>query len=319
MDLPYSDYSDRHIIGTLFHEKRTLMQDGKASQTAQYITFCRALETQEQPARRFFDDPYAFALLSDSYRMFARLARLPIIGKLVYAILNLGWPYSRSSAVVRTRAIDDLVRDAIRNGARQLVLLGAGLDSRGCRLDETEDVAVFEVDHPATQDMKKERLHACMGKLPANVRYVAVDFERDALEVKLIESGYDPAVQAVVVWEGVIDYLTESAVQSTLAVLARLLAPSSLLIFTYTDKGALDGSKAFRGARRWRSLSKAGGEPFLFGYNPDTLAEVLKPYRLQLESDASTEEIAQCYCSPLARTESGNRAYRVATARRMEP
>jgi O-methyltransferase involved in polyketide biosynthesis len=93
---------------------------------------------------------------------------------------------------------------------------------------------------------------------------------------------------------------------------------SSLLIFTYTDKSALDSSKVFRGARRWRSLSKAGGEPFLFGFNPDTLAEALKPYRLQLESDASTEEIAQRYCATLGRKESGNRAYRVATARRVE-
>ena len=294
------------------------MQDGKESQTAQYIAFCRALETQEHPARRLFDDPYAFALLSGSYRMFARLARLPIIGKLIYTILDLGWPYSRSSTVVRTRAIDDLVRDAIRNGARQLVLLGAGLDSRGCRLDEAAEIEAFEVDHPATQRAKIERLHTYIVKLPAIIRYVAVDFERDALEAKLIESGYHPDVQAVVVWEGVIDYLTESAVQSTLAVLARLLAPSSLLIFTYTDKGALDGSKAFRGARRWRSLSKAGGEPFLFGLNPDTLAEVLKQFRLQLESDASTAEIAQRYCLPLGRTESGNRAYRVATARCMK-
>jgi methyltransferase (TIGR00027 family) len=198
------------------------------------------------------------------------------------------------------------------------VLLGAGLDSRGCRLDEAGEIEVFEVDHPATQHMKTVRIHACMGKLPANIRYVAMDFECDALEAKLIESGYNPAVQTVVVWEGVIDYLTESAVQSTLAILARLLAPSSLLIFTYTDKGALDGSKAFRGARRWRSLSRAGGEPFLFGFDPDTLAEVLNPYRLQLESDASTEEIAQRYCSLLDRTESGNRAYRVATARRVK-
>jgi len=294
------------------------MQDGKASQTAQYMAFCRALETQEQPARCLFDDPYAFALLSGSYRMFARLAHLPILGKLVYAILDLGWPYTRSSGVVRTRAIDDLVRDAIRSGARQLVLLGAGFDSRGCRLDEAGEIAVFEVDHPATQRVKKERLHACMGKLPTNIRYVAIDFERDALEARLIESGYNPAVQAVVVWEGVIDYLTESAVQSTLAVLTRLLAPSSLLIFTYTHKGALDGSKAFPGARRWRSWSSVSGEPFLFGLNPDTLAEVLKPHLFLLQSDASTEEIARRYCSPLGRREPGNRAYRVATARRVE-
>jgi methyltransferase (TIGR00027 family) len=215
---------------------------------------------------------------------------------------------------VRTRAIDDLVCDAVRSGARQLVLLGAGLDSRGCRLDEAGKIAVFEVDHPATQRVKKERLHSFAGKLPTNIRYVAVDFERDALETKLIESGYNPAIQSVVVWEGVIDYLTESAVQSTLAVLGRLLAPSSLLIFTYTHKGALDGSKSFPGARRWRYWSKASSERFIFGFDPVSLAEELKPYSFLLLSDASTEEIARHYCSPIGRIEPGNRAYRVATA-----
>lgn len=290
------------------------MQDKKSSQTAQYIAFCRALETQEQPARRLFNDPFAIALLSSSYRKLVRMAQFPILGKLVYAILDMGWPYSRSSAVVRTRAIDDLVRDAIRSGARQLVLLGAGLDSRGCRLDEAREIAVFEVDRPATQRMKRERLQACMDKMPTNVRYVAVDLERDALEAKLRESGYDKAIKSVVVWEGVIDYLTESAVQSTLTALARLLAPSSLLIFTYTHKSALNGSKTFRGALRWRYLSRVSGEPFLFGFEPDKLAEVFKLHLFLLQSDASTEEIARHYCPPLGRREPGNRAYRVATA-----
>lgn len=118
--------------------------------------------------------------------------------------------------------------------------------------------------------------------------------------------------------EGVIDYLTESAVRSTLAVLARLLAPSSLLIFIYTHKGALDGSKAFPSVRRRRSWSSVNGERFLFGFNPEALAEVLQPHLFLLVSDASTDEIAQRYCSPLARREPGNRAYRVATARRVE-
>jgi methyltransferase (TIGR00027 family) len=294
------------------------MQEGKESQTAQYIAFCRALETEEEPARRLFCDPFAIDLLSESYRTLAQMAHLPILGKLVYAFLDLGWPYSRSSAIVRTRAIDDLVCDAIRDGARQLVLMGAGLDSRGCRLDDAEQVAVFEVDHPATQQVKKDRLQAIMGKLPTNIWYVAVDFERDDLETRLTESGYDPAVQTVVVWEGVIDYLTESAVQSTLAALTRLLAPSSLLIFTYTHKGALDGSVNFPGARRWRCLSRAGGESFLFGFDPDKLAEVLKSHRFQLQSDASTEEIARRYYSLLGRREPGNRAYRIAVAKRVE-
>lgn len=245
------------------------------------------------------------------------MARFPVLGKLVYAILDLGWPFSRSSAVVRTRAIDDLVLDAIRNGARQLVLLGAGFDSRGYRLDEISEIEVFEVDHPATQQVKRERLHAYMGKLPPNVKYVAVDFERDAFEARLIESGYNSAIQSVVVWEGVIDYLTEPAVESTLRALAQLLAPSSQLIFTYTHKSALGGSKTFHGARRWRYLSKISGEPFIFGLDPEILEKVLKSHLFLLQSDASTAEIAQRYCSPLGRREPGNRAYRLATAIRM--
>lgn len=112
------------------------VRDAKTSQTAQYIAFCRALETQAQPTQRIFNDPFAHALLSGSYRMFVRMARLPILRRLISALLDIGWPYSRSSAVVRTRAIDDLVRNAIGSGAGQLVLLGAGLDSRAYCLDE---------------------------------------------------------------------------------------------------------------------------------------------------------------------------------------
>jgi methyltransferase (TIGR00027 family) len=275
------------------------------------------LETQVQPALRLFNDPFAIALLSDSYKILSQIAQFSIVRKLIHAFLDLGVPCSRSSAVVRTRAIDDLVNDAIVHGARQLVLLGAGLDSRGCRLDKAREIAVFEVDHPATQSVKKERLQACMGKLPTNIHYVAVDFERDSLDKRLLEYGYNPTVQSVVVWEGVIDYLTESAVYSTFRVLTQLLPPSSLLIFTYTHKGALDGSKTFPGARRWQYLSRASGESFVFSFDPDALAVDLKTHLFLLQSDTSTAEIAQHYCPALGRSESGNRAYRLATAIRM--
>lgn len=294
------------------------MRDGEASKTAQYMAFFRALETQAPPARRLFNDPYAFALLSGSLRSFARMARFPVLGTLVPAVLDLGWPHTRSSGVVRTRTIDDLVREAIRGGARQLVLLGAGFDTRGCRLKEAKEIAVFEVDHPATQQAKKERLNACMGRPPANIRYVAVDFERDNLESKLIEADYDPGSPAVVIWEGVISYLTESAVQNTFALLARLLAPASCLIFTYVHKGALDGSLAFPGGLRWRSWVRFSGEPFIFGFDPGTLTETLKVFGFALQSDQSTEEIAQQHCPPLGRKEPGSQAYRVSTAIRVE-
>jgi methyltransferase (TIGR00027 family) len=294
------------------------MQPGKASKTAQYMAFFRALETEQSPTRRLFNDPYAFILLSGPLRVFARLARLPILGSVIRGILELGWPYTRSSGVVRTRAIDDLVGQGVHRGACQLVLLGAGFDSRGYRLQEALNIAVFEVDHPATQQTKKERLHASIGQLPANTGYIAVDFETDNLEVKLTEAGYDPASPAVVVWEGVISYLTEAAVQRTLVLLSRLLAPGSWLIFTYMHKGAVDGSRTFPGARRWRSWVSFNGEPFVYGFDPDTLADRLKPLGFLLRSDTSTADIAQRYCPPLGRKEPGSPAYRVATAARVE-
>jgi methyltransferase (TIGR00027 family) len=281
----------------------------------------RAVETAERPERRLFDDPYAIPLLAGKLRMLAEIARLPLIGKLVPAFLDFGWPYTRSSGVVRTRMIDDLVCEAIRDGARQLVLLGAGFDSRAYRLEEVEGaggIKTFEVDHPATQRAKRERLADGLGRLPENVRFVEVDFEKDDLELALAKAGFDGKTRSVVLWEGVVSYLTEPAVSGNLAVLARLLAPGSCLIFTYVHKGALDGSMRFSGSDRWKSWVKRSGEPFIFGFDPATLAETLRPYGFLLRSDASTAEAAGHYRAATGRNETGSELYRVATAIRAE-
>jgi methyltransferase (TIGR00027 family) len=294
------------------------MQDQQASRTAEYMAFFRALETMEPAAKRLFADPYAFALLAGPLRTFAKMAGFPLMGSLVRAILEFGWPYTRSSGVVRTRAIDDLVNDAIFAGDRQLVLLGAGFDSRAWRLQEAQKIAVFEVDHPVTQRTKRERLNASIDQLAEQVRFVPVDFEKDDLRATLADAGFDPLIPSVVVWEGVISYLTKPAVERTFTLLAGLLAPTSRLIFTYMDKGAIDGSKEFPGARRWRSWVRFSGEPFIFGFDPNTLAETLRSFGFLLRSDESTEETARRYCKRLGRTEPGSRAYRVTTAVRAE-
>jgi len=122
----------------------------------------RAVETAEQSDRRLFEDPYALPLLSGTLRMLAIVAGSPIIGRLVPAFLDFGWPFIRSSGVIRTRMIDDLVRNALRTGTHQLLLLGAGFDSRAYRLQEAHGIAVFEIDHPATQRAKRERLNGTL-------------------------------------------------------------------------------------------------------------------------------------------------------------
>jgi methyltransferase (TIGR00027 family) len=277
----------------------------------------RAVENAESPNRRLFEDPYAVPFLSGTLKALAQIAQISGIGRLVRTFLDLGSPYTRSSGVVRTRLIDDMVRDSIHAGMQQLVLLGAGFDSRAFRLDETRDIRTFEVDHPATQRAKRERLKLVLEHPPANVRFIEVDFEKDDLEFKLSEAGFEVKIPAVVLWEGVVSYLTEPAVNANLVVLSRLLAPQSRLIFTYVHKGALDGSVTFRGSRRWKSWVKRSDEPFLFGFDPAVLANTVSRFGFQLESDASTADAAKRYFSINGRRESGSELYRVASMMRV--
>ena len=273
----------------------------------------RAVETAGPRGLRLFDDPYAVSLLSGRLRALAQFSTWPLVGRLVPWLLDVGWPRTRSSGVVRTRLIDDLAREAIRDGARQLLLLGAGFDSRPYRLPEADSIAVFEVDHPATQQAKRERLQ----HLPANVHFVPVDFEKHDLEQALHSSGFNPECVSIAIWEGVISYLTPAAVDRNFDVLRRLLAPHSRLVFSYVHRGALDGSVTFAEARRWKWWVGRSGEPFIFGFDPAELPNYLRAYGFELRSDVSTAEAARAYCEPLARREPGSELYRIALAGRV--
>jgi methyltransferase (TIGR00027 family) len=292
------------------------MTNDRPSRTAEYMALFRAVETAERADRRLFEDPYAAALLTGRLKALAGLARLPAIGRLATCFLDIGWPRTRSSAVVRTRLIDDLVRQAMRGGARQALLLGAGFDSRPYRLEELRDVPVFEVDHPSTQRAKRQRLEARLGRLPGNVRFVPVDFEKDDLEAALLHADFDTRAATVAIWEGVVSYLTPAAVDQNFRMLARILAEQGQLIFSYVHQGALDGSVAFQEARRWKSSVRSSGEPFIFGFDPAGLADYLRPRGFALESDVSTAEAAKIYCQPIHRREPGSELYRIAAARR---
>jgi methyltransferase (TIGR00027 family) len=291
------------------------MTRNQPSRTAEYMALFRAVETAESSP--LFRDPYAESLLTGRLKALARLARVPAMGRLATRFLDLGWPRTRSSAVVRTRLIDDLVRQAIHGGARQALLLGAGFDSRPYRLAELHNTPLFEVDHPATQNAKRDRLQLLLTRLPTNVHFIPVDFEKDDLETTLLRAGLDASAPTVAVWEGVVSYLTPAAVDHNFRMLSRILALESQLIFTYVHSGALDGSIAFPEAHRWKSSVSSTGEPFIFGFHPAKLPDYLRPHGFALISDVSTAEAAIPYCQPIHRSEPGSELYRIAAAHRV--
>lgn len=137
---------------------------------------------------------------------------------------------------LRTAAIDTALRDALRRGVRQVVILGAGLDARAFRIEELEGSIVFEVDHPATQRIKRARTAALLPRA-AEVRMVSVDFTREDLAARLGDEGHDASQPTFWIWEGVVPYLPEDVSRATLRVLAERSAAGSGLAVTY---GLLD-------------------------------------------------------------------------------
>jgi O-methyltransferase involved in polyketide biosynthesis len=103
------------------------MKPGKVSRTAEYMALFRAVEQGKPPSTKLFEDPIASSLVSGMLRAAVQLGRHPVGHRLVAQILDSDWPGTRSSAVLRTRLIDDAVDDeAAVEGATQLLILGAG-------------------------------------------------------------------------------------------------------------------------------------------------------------------------------------------------
>ena len=238
------------------------MKEGTPSRTAEYMALFRALESARPDDERLFEDGAAASFLRPTLRAVAFAARFPPAHSLIVALIDHRWPGPRLSGIVRTRVIDDFVTGAMQAGCTQLVLLGAGYDTRATRLPAAAASTVFEIDHPVTQARKR----ATLGQAPERLRYVPLDFESDALQPALIDAGFDQSQRACVLWEGVFSYLTLEAIDVTLAALVEVCAPGSQILLTYVDQRFLDTASQQAGA--WFTAVHDAGEPFQTGLDP---------------------------------------------------
>lgn len=254
------------------------------------MAFFRALESCRPAERRLFSDPLASSFLTGGLGLVAGAARIPGLHGLLPRIVDRRTPGPRASAVLRTRVIDQQLQDGLGAGCLQLVILGAGYDSRPYRIDGVAGARVFEVDHPDTQAVKRRGLAAKLRSLPTNVVWVPVDFLRDDFGRCLVDAGYSVQVPTFFIWEGVTNYLNDEAVDATLRWIAANSPSTSRLSFTYVDRGLLDGAKPFPGSEGWVATVRRAGEPFTFGLAPDELEHYLGVRGMRLLSDESTAE-----------------------------
>ncbi len=200
------------------------MQPGQPSRTALGAAGLRAAH-QVLDGAAIFADPLALRILgadADDLSREAEAETDPFRQRLRWFI------------AARSRIADDALAGAVKRGARQLVVLGAGLDTTAYRALPSQDLRIFEVDHPATQSWKRERLAEADIPLPAALSFVPVDFERETLADGLAAAGFDFARQTFFTWLGVVPYLTDDAIFSTLGFIAGLPGGAHV-VFDYVN------------------------------------------------------------------------------------
>jgi len=264
------------------------------SRTARYVAFYRALESIERRRPRLFDDPFATAFVPPNLHAALRVARVPFAHRLLSNYADRRAPGARTSAIARTRFIDDVVRARSDAGVRQLVILGAGFDCRAHRLPVLRDTTVYEVDRGDTQQAKREAV-ARLPNARTDVVYVAIDFARDDLGQWLALAGWDASQPTTFLWEGVTNYLAADAVAGVLGWIGSAAAVGSTVVFTYIHKGLLDGTAHFDGGDLMLRNVRELGEPWIFGLYPESVESFLGPFGLALRENLGADEYRARY------------------------
>jgi methyltransferase (TIGR00027 family) len=236
----------------------------EASRTAVLVCEGRAV-AQGRLAVGRFDDPTAMRLLREVERGAVLRARSDTAPKAWRDRIEFEMLRANAEVMVpRTVAIDDAVSE---RPAAQVVILGAGLDGRAWRLRGLATVDAFEVDHPASQRDKRDRVGE-LQPLARSLRFVPVDFTGDDLDGALAAAGHDTSAATTWVWEGVVPYLTPAAVDATARVVSRRSAPGSRLVVNYQAPGM----SARVGRRLADLLATLAGRPDPLGREPQRSA-----------------------------------------------
>jgi methyltransferase (TIGR00027 family) len=197
----------------------------------------------------------------------------------------------------RTHHMDNLLKQALDDGATQVVILGAGFDSRAYRFHEQyPEVRFFEVDLPATSQDKQNRVETILNSRPEWVSYVPIDFNTQTLDEVLAKADFSRNKKTFYVWEGVTYFISESGVDNTLRFIAENSAPGSQLVFDYMLEDVIRGADySAYGSRQTVFWVAFQGEPYVFGIAPQNLESFVNHRGLALLSDLGPQQLSRRY------------------------
>lgn len=264
------------------------MRERTGSRTAERVALRRAAhQILDRP--RVFDDPLAMAILSGEERQ-------ELLGDPEKQNAHPVGRALRAFLAVRSRFAEDALAAAIANGVRQYIILGAGFDTSAYRppCSTTPSLRVFEVDHPDTQAVKRERLAAAKIAIPPNVALLSADLAREPLREALENGGADFGSAAFVSWLGVVPYLTLDAITATLTTLGSLPSGSAVVFDYGLDPTELSAAAQMI-VKRLADRVAAAGEPWITYFKPVELEALLRRCGFRVMEDLGGEELTARY------------------------
>jgi methyltransferase (TIGR00027 family) len=239
----------------------------------------RAIESARPQKDRICHDPLAKAFLSVN----------PIWRAIILWIAGRRLPGAVPALAARTAHFDNYLAKCIGDGIDQMVNLGAGYDSRAYRFEELRGAKVFEIDHPATLKVKVGKVRKLFGALPGHVVYVPINFEKEKLDKRLLESGYQTKAKTLFIGEAIVHHLKAEEVDSILDFIVNNSGRGSSVIFDYIYQSIMDGTNQWKGTKKWhKGFKRSDGHP-PFGIKEGNAEDFLSRRGFHKVTDASGE------------------------------
>lgn len=287
------------------------MSRSPATKSGTYMAAFRAIESTKPEKERLLHDPFAAVFLSKFYQLLLACCSISLFRNIITACIQFHWPGTFTAAVARTKLIDDMIVDAVRNeGVNQVIILHATYDTRAHRLKVGLPLHYVEMDHPDLQHRKRTMLASLKGLPNVPVDYVQLNMNTQQISEVIPQLFYRQHYKTLFLWEGLTSTM-EAKQGEAIFHHIRKFSPGTQAIFTYIEKAVLENPKAFYGFEKVNRLLRRAGEDWDFGMCPAELHAYLDAHDMKVRYDGGAADYRAQYFGEKSKQMKGYEYFRV--------
>jgi methyltransferase (TIGR00027 family) len=261
------------------------------SRTAEWTCVSRAASSLESDSHYRSDDHIALLLVPTFLKP---VLHIPLIRRFCIRVVAPKGIYEYT--IARTKYIDSVFREALARGFDQVLIFGAGFDTRALRFrTEAGDTKIFELDVPITQKAKLGQYGKRGLSIPANVEFISIDFDKESLSEKLEEAGFHRDGRSLFLMEGLLMYLKPESVDETFKIIRRFAGEGSEVIFDYVRAPVLRRAGLYYGEKDIVNSVAKAGEQWYFGIEEGEIERFLNEYGLRVSEHKDAQELERMY------------------------